>query len=224
MTLVFSRNFDEEENWESGQGGKNCGCDKLSAEEVDALVEVAKAEAFQSGLDEGYNSALAKFREEADQTQSAALADIQSQLRSLFEKINYHNTALEAQILDFTLSICEQVFPYLQHTQSHERALAQIQKTMRLALKSPHINIILSNSALPKLTPFIDQLAGELGIEDQIKLSSDEKLDDGATVVEWQNGFMNYNFDVVCERILTALKAVQSTIPTPLIKGSEESA
>ena len=224
MTLVFSRNFDEEESWENGQGGKNCACDKLTTEEVEALVEAAKAEAFQSGLEEGYNSALAKFREEADQVQSAALADIQSQLRSLFENINHHNTVLEAQIMDFTLSICEQVFPYLQHTQSHERALAQIKKTMRLALNSPHINVMLSNDALPKLTPFIEQLAVELGIEDQIKLSPDEKLEDGATVVEWQNGFMSYNFDIVCERILTALKTVQSKIPTPLIKGSEESA
>ena len=221
MTLVFSRNFDDEENWKSGE---NCPCDKHSQEEVDALVEAAKSSAFQSGLEEGYDTAWAKFNGEADLTQSAALEDIRTQSRALLENINYHRTTLESQILDYTLSICEQVFPYLQHSQSHERALAQIEKTMRLAMNSPHINIILSNNALPKLTPFVEKMADELGIKDQIKLSSDDKLEDGATLVEWQNGFMDYSFDVVCQQILSALKAAQATIPTPLINGSEDRA
>ncbi len=221
MTLVFSRNFDDEENWKSG---KNCSCDKHSQEEVDALIEATKSKAFQSGLKEGYDTAWAKFNGEADLIQNDALEDIRTQLRALLEKINDHRTALESQILDYTLSICEQVFPYLQHSQSHERALTQIKKTMRLAMNSPHINIILSNDALPKLTPFVEQIAIELGIIDQIKLSSDDKLEDGATIVEWQNGFMDYSFDVVCERILSALKAVQTTIPTTLINGSEDRA
>ena len=218
MTLVFSRNFDDEATWKSGE---NCTCDKDSQEQVDALIERAKVSAFQSGLKEGYNAALAQFTAEADQIHNQAVEDIRSQLRDLFEKANYHNAVLETQILDFSLSICEQVFPYLQHTQSHERALTQIKKTMRLALNSPYINITLSHDALPKLTPFIEKLAAELSIEDQIKITSDDSLVDGATLVEWQNGFMDYSFDVVCERILTALKAAQSTIPTPLINGED---
>jgi flagellar assembly protein FliH len=221
MTLVFSRNFDDEANWKSGE---NCSCDKYSQEQVDALIETAKASAFQTGLKEGYSAALAKFTEEADHIQNEAVEEIRSQLRILFEKANSYNAVLETQILDFSLSICEQVFPYLQHTQSHERALTQIKKTMRLALNSPYIHITLSNDALPRLTPFIENLADELGIKDQIKLSSDDNLENGATLVEWKNGFMDYSFDVVCERILTALKSAQSTIPTPLINGSDDRA
>lgn len=223
MTLVFNRNFDEEQARESG-GQKNCACGKPDQKQVEALIEAATAQGYQTGVQEGHKKALAEFRAESDQAQSEALTDIQARLRSLSEKMDHHNAALEAQILDFTLSICEQVFPYLQQTQTHERALTQIRKTMRLALNSPTITILLSPDALPKLTPFIEQITTELGLTEQVKLSADAKLKDGATIVEWQNGFMDYSFDAVCERILTALKAAQASIPSPLINGSEQSA
>lgn len=222
MTFVFNRNFDDERNQENGKAPKVCPCDKLTQEEIDVLIEKAKAQAFQAGLDEGYYNALESLYNESDKTERDALAEIRAQLHVLVGKIDHHHAALEAQVLDFSLSICEQVFPYLQHSQSHERALTQIQKTMRLALNSPYINIMLSPKALPKLTPHIEQLANELGLSEQIQLSTDQNLTDGAAHVDWQNGFMAYSFDTVCERILSALKAAQSSTSNPLINGSDD--
>lgn len=222
MTLIFTRNFDDELNQEINGGVKSCDCAHPSQEEIDALIEAAKVEAFQSGYDTGFAKGSEEVREEVDQTQAAALGEIKKELGSLFSKSDRHNAALEAQILDFTLSICEQVFPYLQHSQSHERALQQIKDMMRLALSSPYINISLSKTALPKLTPIIDGVSAELGLTSQVKIRVDGKLEDGATHIEWQNGFMDYSFDMVCERILTALKAAQTTSSNSLIDGNEK--
>jgi flagellar assembly protein FliH len=190
---------------------------------LDGRIEAAKEEAFQAGLETGHSKALEQLRQEADQTHINAVHSIKDHLRDIFEKSDSHNDILEAQVLDFGLSICEQVFPYLLHHQSQERAVTQIKKTMQMALNSPYINIAVSKTALPQLKPLIEDAAQELGLENRIKLLSDANLVDGATRIEWKNGFMEYSFDAVCERILTALKAAQKTNLNPLANGSEAS-
>lgn len=224
MTLLFYRNFDDEVDREMGRDASSCTCSHPSPEELNARIETAKKEAFQAGLESGHAKALEQFTQEADQNHNETLQSIKDQLRMVFEKSDDHSDALEAQVLDFGLSVCEQVFPYLLQNQSQEHVVAQIKKTMRVALNSPYINIAVSETSLPKLKPLIEQAAEELGLKDQIKLLPDAKLIDGATHIEWKNGFMEYSFETVCERILTALKTAQVTDLNPLVNGSEASA
>lgn len=224
MALIFRRNFDDELDLETGGGANTCTCTHPTQGKIDAQIEDAKSKGFQSGLEAGYGKALEEFRKEAAQNQNDVLVEIKDQLQNLIDKSDSHSATLESQVLDFSLSICEQLFPYLQHSQSHERALTQIKETMRLAMSSPTIHIALSKTALPILTPFIEQAAIELGVSDQIKLSVDENLNDGATHIEWKNGFMEYNFETICERILCALKAAQKTNLSPLVNESETNA
>ena len=224
MTLIFRRNFDDELDREAGGGANTCTCAHPTQGQIDVLIEDAKSIGFQSGLEAGHNKALKELRKEAAQNQNDTLVDIKKQLQDLFEKSDSHSAALESQVLDFSLSICEQLFPYLLHSQSHERAYTQIKETMRLAIGSPTIHIALSKTAFPILTPFIEQAAKELGVLTHIKLSIDENLNDGATHIEWKNGFMEYNFETVCERILCALKAAQKTNLSPLVNESETNA
>lgn len=223
MTLIFRRNFDDELDRETGKDADGCTCSHPTDEELEARIETVKEEAYQAGLKAGHDQALEQYRQEADQNHIDAVQSIKDHLRNIFERSDSHSDALEAQVLDFGLSICEQVFPYLLHSQSQERAVSQIKKTMRMALDSPYINIAVSETALPQLKPLIEQAAQDLGLKDQIKLLPDPKLIDGATHIEWKNGFMEYNFEMVCERILTALKAAQATNLNPIANGSEAS-
>jgi len=223
MTLIFRRNFDDELDQETGKGLNDCTCSHPSPEELEVRIQAAKEEAYQAGLEAGHNKALEQFRQETDQNHIDAVQSIKDHLHNIFEKSDNHNDALEAQVLDFGLSVCEQVFPYLLHHQSQERAVTQIKKTMRMALNSPYIKIAVSQTALPQLKPLIEKAAQEMGLKKQIKLITDPKLIDGATHIEWKNGFMSYSFETVCERILTALKAAQATNLTPLANGSEAS-
>lgn len=214
MALIFPRNFDDELDRETRGDVDICTCAHPSPEELETRIEAAKSEAYQAGQEAGRAQALEDFHKEADQYQTETLTQVKDHLCNIFEKSNAHNATLEAQVLDFSLSICEQVFPYLLHSQSHERALSQIKKTMRMALSSPYIHIALSETALTYLGPYIEKTSSELGLTDRIKLSSDTKLIDGATHIQWKNGFMEYNFETVCERILTALKTAQKTNST----------
>ena len=224
MTLIFCRNFDDELDREMGRDASSCTCAHPSPEELEARIEAAKEEAFQAGLEAGHSKALEQLRQEVDQNHIDALQSIKDHLRNIFGKSDTHNDALEAQVLDFGLSVCEQVFPYLLHSQSQERAVTQIKKTMKMACNSSYINIAVSETALPQLKPLIEQAAEGLGLKDRINLLPDANLMDGATHIEWKHGFMEYNFETVCERILTALKAAQSTDLNPLVNGSEASA
>jgi|GEM_PF-3139242 len=224
MTLIFNRNFDDELDREMGKDANSCTCSHPSPQELDARIEAAKEEAFQAGVEAGHSKALEQVRQEVDQNHIDALQSIKDHLGNIFEKSDRHNDALEAQVLDFGLSVCDQVFPYLLHSQSQERAMTQIKKTMKMAYNSSYINIAVSETALPQLRPLIEQAAKGLGLGERINLLKDESLMDGATHIEWKNGFMEYNFETVCERILTALKAAQSTDLNPLVNGSEASA
>ena len=65
----------------------------------------------------------------------------------------------------------------------------------------------VAESALPALAPRIRQLAEAHELADRVDLQGDAALKDGDARVEWHNGFMEYSFGAVCDRILDALRA-----------------
>nr|WP_282960695.1 FliH/SctL family protein [Actibacterium sp. MT2.3-13A] len=132
-----------------------------------------------------------------------------------------HRAALEAQALDFTLSVCEQVFPEVLRRCSRDRALDRVKKTIALALGSACLRVALSPSALPLLRPDIEAAARAAGLEARIEIAVDPALAEGDVRMEWNNGFMDYSCAAICDRILTALRQAQAGNRDTILRGRD---
>lgn len=220
MSYVFDRDFDSEldrERQEAERRARAC----YTPEDMEAAIAKVRAEAFRDGHTAGRAEGLAEARSSAERLRAEALGVLGPQLEQLIGAADRHRTALEAQVLDFTLSVCEQVFPEVLRSRSRERALDRVKKTIELALGSSCLRIMLSQQALPLLQPEIEQAARAIGLEARIELSADPALSEGDVRMEWDNGFMEYSFAAVCDRILTALKQARGGASETLLSGSD---
>lgn len=218
MNHVFTRDFDLElarENQEARRIARACH----TPEELQAAVSAAKAEGFADGLVAGHADGLAAAATADDAQKVAALKALQPQITTLVEEADAHRAALEAQLLDFAVSVCEQVFPELLRHRAHDRALAQVRRALAVGLGSPTLQISLSADALTLLRPDLDSAIHEIGLQGRVEMRADTNLAAGDVRVTWDSGFLEYSFTSICDRILQALRAARPTAPTHYLEN-----
>ena len=220
MSYIFDRDFDSEidrERQEAERLRRAC----YTPEDMEAALSKVRDEALREGHAAGRAEGLAEARASAEALRAEALGALGPQLEQLIGAADRHRAALEAQVLDFTLSVCEQVFPEVLHGCSRDRVLDRVKKTIELALGSSCLRIMVSERALPLLQPEIEQAAQAGGLEARLEIAADPALSEGDVRVEWDNGFMEYSFADVCDRILTALKVARGGAPETILNGSD---
>ena len=197
MSLVFDRDFDLELARESRQVLRD-GTAYYSHDALLEAVSEARATAFAEGRRTGHAEGLAEAAGLDDAKRAAAL--------------------LEAQLLDFSLSVCEQVFPELLRHRAHDRALAQVRRALSVGLGSATLQVSLSPEGLRLLREELDSTISEFGLTGRVALRADAALADGDTRVAWDSGFLEYSFSSICDRILCALRDARSAVPTHLLE------
>lgn len=219
MSYIFDRDFDGEldhERQEAERRARAC----YTPEDLEAALADARAAAFAEGHAAGRAEGIAESRASSEALRSEALGALVPQLERLIGEADRHRAALEAQVLDFTLSVCEQVFPEVL-SRSRDRALDRVRKTIGLALGSACLRIMLSERALPLLRPQIEQAARDIGLKTRVELAAEPALSEGDVRVEWDNGFMEYSFAGVCDRILSALRQARAGTTETILSGSD---
>lgn len=219
MSYVFDRDFDREldhERQEAERRARAC----YSPEDLEAALADARAAAFAEGHAAGRAEGIAESQASSEALRSEALGALAPQLERLIGEADRHRAALEAQVLDFTLSVCEQVFPEVLG-RSRDRALDRVKKTIGLALGSACLRIMLSERALPLLRPEIERAARDIGLQARVELATDPALSEGDVRMEWDNGFMEYSFAGICDRILSALRQARAGTSEPILSGSD---
>lgn len=217
MSLVFDRDFDLELARENRQVLR----DGEAYYSQDALLEAvseARATAFAEGRRTGHAEGLAEAAGLDGARRAAALEVLGPQMAALIQAADEHRAALEAQLLDFSLSVCEQVFPELLQHRAHDRALAQVRRALSVGLGSATLQVSLSPDGLRLLREELDSTISEFGLIGRVALRADPDLADGDTRVAWDSGFLEYSFSSICDRILGALRDARSAVPTHLLE------
>jgi flagellar assembly protein FliH len=220
VSYVFDRDFDREldhERQEAERRARAC----YTPEDLEAALADARAAAFAEGHAAGRAEGIAESRASSEALRAEALGALVPQLERLIGEGDRHRAALEAQVLDFTLSVCEQVFPEVLRSRSQDRALDRVKRTIGLALGSACLRIMLSERALPLLRPGIEQAARDIGLKARVELAADPALSEGEVRMEWDNGFMEYSFAGVCDRILSALRQARAGSSETILSGSD---
>jgi len=222
MHHVFERDFDQETALERQKEERALRA-LHTAEELDELVAAARAEAFADGCAQGHAAGVSETNATLLATQADALNALSQRLGTLISDADQHHRALEGQILDFALSASEQIFPELLRDRARERAAQQVLDVLHLALGSAKLRVHLSERTAPELAPMIEAAAQAKGISAQVELRPDPNLAEGDARVEWDNGFMEYSYTGVCDRILKAMRQSKSKLVETSLSESEAS-
>ena len=215
MSMIFDRDFDLELEHEARQARRDARACHTPAELLDA-VETARAAAFSDGRRAGHAEGLADAANADHARRVEALDALGPQIRKLAQASDDHCQVLEAQILDFTLTVCEQVFPELLRHRAHDRALAQVRRALSLGLGSVSLRICVSPEALELLHDDLSTAIAENGLQGRVELQANDGMKDGEARVEWDSGFLEYSFSSICDRILRTLREARPAAPIPL--------
>lgn len=217
MSLVFNRNFDLElarEDQQTNRIARMCHTPEDLAEAVAEARIAAYAEGQSAGYAEGLSAAATSHQARC----AATLDTLTPQIVSLIDAADTHRATLEAQLLDFAISVCEQVFPELLRRRAHERALAQLRRALSVGLGSATLKVALSPTAVALLRADLDRAITENGLQGRVEVCADPELCDGDVRVNWDSGTLEYSFATLCDRILNLLRDARTTLPTPLLE------
>jgi flagellar assembly protein FliH len=217
MSLVFNRDFDLELAIEDQQARRDALA-RHTPEELSEAVAVARAVAFAEGRCAGHSDGLAEAATADEARRVAALEALIPQMMAVMQAADTHRAVLEAQVLDFALSVCEQVFPELLRHRAHDRALAQVRRALSVGLGSASLQVTLSPAALKLLRDDLDSTIVDIGLQGRVEMRADPDLADGDVRVTWDSGFLEYSYAAICERILRVLREARSAAPTPYLE------
>ncbi|MEI4485513.1 hypothetical protein V8J36_04870 [Frigidibacter sp. MR17.14] len=213
---VFLRNFDDEIEAER-RAADLALAQRFTEDEVAQAIAEARAEAFAEGRAVGKLDGIEETQATLAARQVEVLAQMIGPLREIAERTGEHHAALEAQVTDFALSVCEKVFPEFLATRSVAAARAEVRRALGLALGKPAVKVRLSPTSHAILAAEIRSLVEGAPGEQHLDLAPDARLGDGDVEVAWEDGFMSYGYAQVCARILTALRQVAGGQPQPKI-------
>jgi flagellar assembly protein FliH len=217
MSLVFNRDFDLELAREDAQTRRDARA-RHTPEELAEAVSAAREAAFAEGRCAGHAEGLAQAAAADDARRAAILEALMPQMLSLVQAADTHRAALETQLLDFALSVCEQVFPELLKHRAHDRALAQVRRALSVGLGSATLQVSLSPEALRLLHEDLDISIAECGLQGRVEMRADPALADGDVRVTWDSGFLEYSYASICNRILRVLREARTAAPTHFLE------
>ncbi|MBO9428622.1 hypothetical protein [Sulfitobacter sp. R18_1] len=210
MNCVITRNFDLED--QEAARRKATGEDKVFSLEdhnralADA-VSKAKEEAYQEGYNAGEEAAKASILEGCSKT----LEMIAPQMKEFLDATTTHQRTLETEVADFALSIGQKVFPDLVEQVSWERAREEIKRVLEKCIGRPKLKIFVSAEVHETMADDLEELAATVDHGQTVEIVVDKEFSNGDAKVVWDDGFMSYSFEDVCNEIMKTVTAVQKT-------------
>ncbi|KAF0674631.1 FliH/SctL family protein [Profundibacterium mesophilum] len=212
---LFDRNFDAELAEEAEAARAR---DAPSAEEIALMLAAARAEGVAEGLEQGRAEGRARSEAEIEARRAAALETMMPQIAAIFAAAAEHRKSLEAEALDFAISLCAQLFPQLLKEEAPVRCEHEIRRAIALALGSPSLTLSMAPETHAEIAPVLAAAARSAGMIREPELIAEPALSVGEMRAEWLNGTAEFSYPAICAGILDALRNARSSLgqtPTP---------
>jgi flagellar assembly protein FliH len=209
---LFATNLDLEIQEEARR--RATGEDRLfTVAEHEAALQAAAAAAREAAYKEGYEKGEQDTREAILAKCSDSIAALGPQVQSFLENALAHHATLERQMAGFAYSVAQRVAPTLMRSQSRDSVMDAIRETIAAALTRPRLVITVSPAVKEAMGKDLEEVAQNLGFQGALEVTSDAEMKDGDAHVQWDNGFMEYSHDAVCEKIMAALEGAAADTP-----------
>ncbi len=209
MQFVFDRDFDGELDHAGRVSDMRAGA-IYTREEFDEAVKQARADGYADGRTAGRAEASSASEDSEAERQLAALEAVAPALTALFADADRHHAVLEAQMIDFVLSVLGQVAPQLTATLARDQAEREAADAIRMALGSAMLRVHFPPEAKADGEAHIQRTARLAGFAGRVEVKSDPALAPGDVRAEWDHGVMEYSFNDICQRIFDALEAAKA--------------
>lgn len=207
---LFATNLDAEIQEEARR--RASGEDRIfSLQEHQAAIDKAVDEAREAALKEGYEKGVAETKEAILAKCSDSIAALGPQMQTFLEGALQHHADLERQMATFSYSVAQRVAPALVRSQAKASVMDAIRETMAAALSRPRLVISVAPAVQEAMGKDLEAVAQELGFQGALEVVGDETLKDGDALMKWENGFMEYSHDAVCEKIMAALEGAATS-------------
>jgi len=206
MEHVYKRDFDlelEQEFQEAERLKRAC----YTPEDLAEAMAMARKDGFEKGRAEGRREAAAEALETNLHRQTEQFELVKAKIGELFDNADDHVATLEQQVLSFVLAVFDKLAPELVRYRAGARAEDEVRAALAVALGSSSVRVFLPPDVCDTIGERLEDAAEEIGHDRRIEIIADENMEEGDACVEWDNGFMEYSFKVICDRILTALRA-----------------
>ncbi|MDC0739419.1 FliH/SctL family protein [Cognatishimia sp. SS12] len=174
---------------------------KLLSDARQAAGEAALAQ----GIEEGQRMAL----DAEEKLRCAALAAIKTQISDIHQRDAQHRAELEQDLIDMVLDIAERVVPELLQHYSHPLVHAKLAEALHIGGRQAQITVRLC----PETKAALERPLAELARSENIQAPNfleDDSLARGEARVSWENGFLSYSLDRVCDGVLSALRSASA--------------
>lgn len=209
MQFVFDRDFDTDIETVPRPGTARAGA-IYTKEEYDAAIAAARADGYNDGRMAGRTEALTSTADSEAERQIAALEAIGPHLARLFDDADRHHAVLEAQMLQFVLSVFERVAPDVAKALAIGQAEREAGEAIRMALGSAALRLHLPPDVVRASGEEIQRRARLSGFGGRVEIATDPSLVVGDLRAEWDHGVLTYSFNDICKRILDALGSAQA--------------
>ncbi|WP_375690001.1 hypothetical protein [Pseudooceanicola sp. LIPI14-2-Ac024] len=209
MQFVFDRDFDGEIETRVRLAESRVGA-IYTRDEYDAAIKNAAAQAYEDGRLAGRTEAAMAAEESEARRQLTALEAIAPAMRNLLEDADHHHAVLEAQMLDFVLSVFRQVAPQVVEGLAREQARREVEGAIRMALSSAILKVHFAPAEKQDGEEHVQRTARLQGYAGRVEVLPDPELAAGDVRVAWDHGVMRYSFDDICRKVLDALAAAQA--------------
>lgn len=215
MNYVFDRNFDAED--EADQRGETpvIGAVFTRAQYEEAVAQ-ARDEGFHAGVQQGREAAAQTAQSSESARRLAASEAVAPAMQALFDDADRHHAALEAQMVEFVLSVFRQVAPDVDERLAEGQALREAKGAVRMALGSARLDLWVAPDALDTSSAELELAARQAGFGGRLSVKSDPELGAGEVRAAWDHGVMEYSFSEICARILGALGTARQEIELKL--------
>lgn len=211
MSFLFDRNFDAETD-AAARGAAQVAGAVFTRAEFDQAVAEARAAGFEAGVQQGRSEAHEAALSSETARRLKVAESVVPLLRDLFEDAARHHAALEAQMIDFVLSVFEQVAPDVSASLAEGQARREAQAAVRMALGAAQLTLFFAPDSLTAATPELEAAAREARFGGRLTLRPDPALQPGDVRADWDQGVMSYSFAEVCGRILGTLGLARDEI------------
>ncbi len=216
MIALALRDFDAENALKAGQtdeaeAAPDVPVFTFTEEELGKMLAEARAQGVEQGHADGLAQGLRDAQADHQVQATAALNTMREQLSIFVAQDAQRRAELESDLVDMVLDICERIMPEFLAAYSIDQVQARLRETLHIGAGQSTLNLQLSPKTEEALRAEITAQAEAEGNTD-LHLTSDPALKDGEARMTWDNGFMNYSLDRVCEEILTTLRTASEQL------------
>lgn len=177
----------------------------FTEEELGKILAEARQQGFEQGQEDGLNTGRREAQADLQAQATAATQELRDQLAVFVSQDAERRAELERDLTDMVLEIAERAVPDMLKAYSTEQVQARLADAIGKGARQAELDIRVS----PETEAILAEMITQITPPDRVmppKVAADPNLKNGEARMTWENGFMQYSLDRVCEEILLALR------------------